>query len=153
MADAYTGQDTIVIEDYDGKFILSDFADGVVAELVAPTELSTVTTGYNGNCLGAHNEAGRQRQCTLRLIKASSDDKRINTNYNLWKDRDRRFKPLHGWFTKNVAHEDGSVSIDTVECWFGLPAGQPTQQTDTAGNTEQTVSVYTITFGNSKRTI
>ena len=151
--DAYTASDVLVAEDYNGEWILSDFADGTVAELSAPNELSAITTGYNGNSLGAHNEPGRQRDLTLRVVKGSSDDKRLNANYNLWKNRDRKFKPLSIDFTKNIAHSDGSVTNDRVSCFFGLPTGQPTQMTDTTGNTEQVVSVYTIRFGNSERSM
>lgn len=153
MSDAYTSGDTIVCQDYQGKWVLSDFADGTVAELSVPNELSSSTTGYNGNCLGAHNEPGRQRECNLRLVKASGDDKRLNKNYNLWKNRDFRFKPLKMWFTKNVAHSDGSITKDTVECFFGLPAGQPVQLEDTTDNTDQVVSEYMLRFGNSERTM
>lgn len=151
MADAYTGQDTLQATDYQGEWTLSDLADGAVAELSAPNELSTVTTGYNGNGLGAHNEPGRQRQLTLRLVKASGDDKRMNESYELWKKRDMRFKPFKFSFTKNITHSDGNVTHDTVECYFGLPAGVPTQSVDTTGNVEQVVSVYTITFADYKR--
>lgn len=151
--DSYTAQDIIVCEDYTGDWILSDLADGTVAELSAPNELSTTTTGYNGNSLGSHNEPGRQREGTLRVVKGSGDDKRLNKNYNLWKNRDMRFRPLKMTFTKNVAHEDGSVTRDTVECFFGLPSGQPVQMQDTAGNTEQVVSVYMLRFGNSERSM
>lgn len=151
--DSYTANDIIVCEDHTGPFVLSDFADGTVAELSAPNELSSMTTGYNGNSLGAHNEPGRQRELTLRVVKGSSDDKRINSNYNLWKNRDIRFKPLSMTFTKNVAHEDGSITNDKVTCYFGLPTGQPVQMSDMAGNTEQVVSIYTIRFGNSERSM
>lgn len=151
--DSYTAQDVITCEDRDGEWILSDFADGTVATLTAPNELSQTSTGYNGNSLGAHNEPGRQRECTIRLVKGSGDDKRFNKNYNLWKNRDLRFKPLQIRFTKNVAHNDGSVTPDTVECYFGLPAGQPEQTQDVAGNTDQVVSVYMIRFGNSERSM
>lgn len=153
MADSYTSQDTIIITDYQGRFVLSDFADGTVAELSAPNELSTIVTGYNGNCLGAHNEAGKQRQLTLRIVKGSNDDKRLNKNINLWKDRTSTFVPLQASFTKSISHENGSLTSDTVECYFGLPAGQPVQQTDTTGSVEQCVSVYTINFGNSQRSM
>ena len=153
MADAYTGQDTLQVKDYQGEFILSDFADGVVAELAASNEIGTVTTGYNGNGLGAHNEPGRQRTLTLRVVKASQDDKRINETYELWKNRDLRFRPLEMSFTKNISHSDGSVTHDTVECYFGIPGGVPTQSIDTTGSTEQVVSVYTFTFANYKRIV
>ena len=151
--DSYTSKDIIVVEDYSGDWILSDFADGTVAELTAPNELSTITTGYNGNSLGSHNEPGRQRELSLRLVKGSNDDKRLNKAYNMWKNRDLRFRPLKMSFTKNVAHTDGSVTVDTVECFFGLPTGQPSQMQDTAGNTEQVISIYTIRFGNSERSM
>lgn len=151
--DSYTAQDILVCKDYSGDWILSDLADGTVAELSAPNELSTVTTGYNGNSLGSHNEPGRQRECTLRVVKGSNDDKRLNKNYNLWKNRDNRFRPFDMTFTKNVAHADGSVTHDTVECFFGFPSGQPVQMQDTAGNTEQVVSVYMLRFGNSERSM
>lgn len=151
--DSYTAQDIIVCEDHSGDWVLSDLADGTVAELSAPNDLSTTTTGYNGNSLGSHNEPGRQRECTLRVVKGSNDDKRLNKNYNLWKNRDMRFRPLKMTFTKNVAHSDGSLTKDTVECYFGLPSGQPVQMQDTAGNTEQVVSVYMLRFGNSERSM
>lgn len=153
MSDAYTSSDLIVFTDYKGDFVISDYANGTVADLATPNDLSTTTTGYNGNSLGAHNEPGRQRECTIRLVKGSDDDKRFNTNYNLWKDRSSRFKPLTAVFTKNVAHSDGSITRDSVECYFGLPSGQPTQTLDTEGNTDQVVSVYMIRFANSKRTM
>lgn len=151
MSDAYTGIDTICLEDKDGKWILTDLADGTVAELTAPNELSAITTGYNGNSLGSHNEPGRQRELTLRIVKGSSDDKRLNKNYNLWKDRSNSFIPLTGYFTKLVKNSVGANTTDTVECFFGLPTGQPAQQSIMDGNTEQVVSIYTIRFGNSRR--
>ena len=153
MSSSYTGQDTLQIKDFQGEFTLSDFADGTVAELAANNELATVTTGYNGNGLGAHNEPGRQRVLTLRLVKASGDDKRLNESFELWKKRDMRFRPLECNFTKNITHEDGSVTHDTVECYFGLPTGVPVVSNDTTGNVEQVVSVYTITFANYKRLV
>lgn len=151
--DSYTSSDVIVCTDHNGDWVLSDFADGTVAELAAPNELSSMTTGYNGNSLGAHNEPGRQRELTLRIVKGSGDDKRLNANYNLWKNRDLRFKPLSMTFTKNVAHEDGSVTNDKVSCYFGLPGAQPTQASDMNGSTDQVVSVYSIRFGNSERSM
>lgn len=151
--DAYTAQDIIIVKDYKGEWILSDLADGTVAELTAPNELSTTTTGYNGNSLGSHNEPGRQRECTLRIVKGSGDDKRLNKNYNMWKNRNLLFRPLKMTFTKNVGHSDGSVNRDTVECFFGLPAGQPSQSMVMDGNTEQVVSIYMLRFGNSERSM
>lgn len=153
MADAYTSLDTISLTDYQGDFILSDFADGTVAELSAPNELSTVTTGYNGNGLGAHNEPGRQRTLTLRLVKASRDDKRLNETLELWKKRDIRFRPIKAVFTKNIGHSDGSLTADTTECYFGLPTAVPSTMSDTTGNVEQVVSVYSFMFADYKRIV
>lgn len=151
--DAYTAKDILKFEDYNGEWIISDLANATVVELAADTELSTITTGYNGNGLGAHNEPGRQRLATLRLVKASGDDKRLNENYTLWKNRDSNFKPLKASFTKQIAHSDGSISTDTLYCYFGLPSGQPGASQNTEGDTEQVVSVYTIRFADHDRVI
>lgn len=153
MSDAYTAKDIIKIEDYQGEWILSDLASANVTEFAADNELSTTTTGYNGNGLGAHNEPGRQRMGTLRLVKASGDDKRLNENYTLWKNRDSNFKPLKASFTKRIAHGDGSITEDTLYCYFGLPTGQPGQLNNTEGDTEQVVSAYTIRFANHERVL
>lgn len=153
MSDAYTGLDLLQMTDYQGEFTLSDFADGTVAELAASNELSTVVTGYNGNGLGAHNEPGRQRTLTLRLVKGSGDDKRINESYELWKKRDLRFKPFKCVFTKNISHSDGSITHDVVECYFGLPTGVPSQSINTSGEIEQDVTIYTITFADHMRNV
>lgn len=153
MVDSYTAQDIITCEDYQGKWILSDFATGSVAELSAPNDLSSTSTGYNGNSLGAHNEPGRQRELTLLLVKAGSDDKRLNKAYNMWKNRDLRFRPLKMTFTKNVGHSDGSITADTVTCFFGLPSGQTDQVSNTEGDTAQVTSQYVIRFGNSERSL
>ncbi|MDE5888435.1 MAG: hypothetical protein K2H20_00270 [Bacilli bacterium] len=147
---SYTAQDVIICEDKDGDWILSDFGNGTVADLTAPNEVSNTNTGYNGNSLAAHNEPGRQRECTLRIVKGSSDDKRLKKNYNLWKNRDLRFKPLNMTFTKTLGHGDGTLTQDTTECYFGIPAGTPGKQMNTEGDTEQLVSVYMIRFGNSE---
>ena len=153
MVDAYTANDIIICEDYRGEWTLTDFGDGTVASVVAPNGSSNTTTGWNGNSLGAHNEPGRQREATIRLVKASGDDKRLNENYNLWKNRDSRFKPLSMRFTKNVGHSDGTITSDTLECYFGLPVDLPEQKNDTNGDTEQVVSQYMWRFGNSERSL
>lgn len=153
MTDAYTSKDIVKVKDYRGEFILSDFANASVIETTAENELSSLTTGYNGNGLGAHNEPGRQRVANIRLVKASGDDKRFNENYTLWKNRDSRFRPLEISFTKNIAHEDGSITLDTLYCYFGLPAGQPSQVDNTEGDTEQVVSAYSIRFANHDRVL
>ena len=36
MVDSYTAQDIIIAEDYNGEWVLTDFADNTVAELTAP---------------------------------------------------------------------------------------------------------------------
>lgn len=151
--DAYTARDVIDCTDYSGSWVLADFAEGTVAELSAPNELSSMTTGYNGNSLAAHNEPGRQCELTIRLVKGSKDDKRFNEFYTMWKNRDLRFRPITMTFTKYVAHSDGSMTNDKVSCYAGFPAGQPVQSTDTAGNIEQVVSVYMIRFGDSERSL
>ena len=56
-------------------------------------------------------------------------------------------------FTKNVGHSDGTITSDTLECYFGLPVDLPEQKNDTNGDTDQVVSQYMWRFGNSERSL
>ncbi len=153
MTDAYTALDLIEITDYRGTFALTDYANGNVAELSTPNELSSMTTGYNGNGLAAHNEPGRQRVLTLRLVKGSGQDRRLNETFELWKKRDGRFKPLKAACTKNIGHGDGSITHDTTTVFFGIPGNAPTTFINTEGDIEQLVSIFTFNFADYERTL
>ncbi len=151
--DAYTAQDIIILEDFEGDWILSDFANGTVLQAQQTGSKSNTTTGYNANSLAAHDETGRQREVTIRIIKGSPDDKRLNRFYTMWDKHDLRYKPLNGQFTKVIGHGDTTMTNNTLSVFFGNPKDSPEEAVDRNGNTDQLVSVYVITFGNSERSM
>lgn len=153
MSSVYTAQDTILFTDHKGEFTVTDLATGNVAEITAPNEMATVSTGFNGNSLLAHNEPGRQRQLVLRVVKGSGDDKRLNSWLLGWQNRSLLWKPANATLTKNLVNEQGKSFEDTYELMSGAPTGAPVTTVNTEGDIEQVVSVYTILFANNNRNV
>ena len=153
MANAYTGQDIIKITYNAVTRILQDIADNDVITITYPNDLSTISTGKNGNSLGAHNEQGRIAEHGLRIVKGSDDDKFLNSIISDWLNKSDNFSPFNMEFTKVIKDGTGKTSFDTTDLFFGLPVKQVEVSSNLAGETEQVVSVYNFRYGNSKRSI
>lgn len=144
-----TGKDGIQIDDR----VLVDLADGDAVTLDFPNDLGTPKVGKNGNIIYAVNESGRLCEVNLRLVIGSSDDKFINSRLAEFEADASAFILLTGVFTKRVGHGDGTTNTVTYECSGGVFKRKPGARTSSEGNIEQSVVVYTITFGSAPRSI
>ena len=146
---ALTGNDTTIINDR----VLADQGNGDVTTITYPNELTTVTTGKNGNSLYAFNETGNQVDVEIRLLKGSSDDKFMNSLYQNYRQDPPSFTLLTGEFTKRVG--DGQGNVDNVT--YSMAGGAFSQGVDskdnTEGDTEQAVAVYRLRYANNQRSI
>jgi hypothetical protein len=145
---AYTAQDIL---EFDGE-LLTNFGEGDVAVITYPNELHGMKTGKGGNTIGAHNEMGREAELSLRVIKGSPDDKRLNSKIIAWKTRSSDFTPSTASFTKIIS-VDGGVANEVTSLKFGLPVKVVETKENTEGDTEQVISVYTFRFGDSDRAL
>ena len=144
-----TGQDTVSLNNR----VLVDFADQNCAELTYPNELSQVKTGKNGNSIFAQNTSGRQADLKLRLLRASNDDKFLN---DLLEKQDLNFSGtvlLFGQFIKKVGDGRGNITNDTYNVANGVFVKRIEARTNSDGETEQSIAIYTIRFANAPRTI
>lgn len=146
--DAYTGSDIL---DVDGELI-TDVADGDVVTITYPNELTGMKTGKNGNSVAVHNEMGREADVTIRVIKGSRDDKRLNSKVTAWKNRLDSFEPMTATFTK-VITVDGGVANEVTSLRFGIPMKPVETKENVEGDTEQAIAVYTIRFADSDRAL
>ncbi len=144
-----SGKDTIQI---DGK-VIKDLADGDCAVLEYSDELASVKASKNGNTIYALNESGRKVKLTLRLVRASADDKFLNSRLAEMKNDFSDFILLQGNFVKRVGDGKGKRASDVYMCDGGVFSRQPGGKTNAEGDTEQSVSIYEIMFGNGDRTI
>ena len=149
MIACLTGKDTISIN---GR-ILNDFGDMDTAHLTFPNDLMVVKTGKNGNAIYAFNAPGQQAEIVLRVLRGSSDDKFLNGILSQQRADPSGFVLMTGTFVKNLGDGAGNIQSDTYIMSGGVFKKQNEVKENVDGDTEQAISIYTMTFGNSPRTI
>lgn len=146
---ALSGNDTININ----NTVLSDLADGNSVELDFPNDIASVKTGKNGNSIYGLNESGKQCEVKIRVLRGSSDDKFLN---NLMAQQQANFANtvlLIGQFIKKIGDGKGNVTSDTYIMSGGVFTKQVPGKTNVEGDTEQSVSLYTVKFSNAPRVL
>ncbi len=149
MSTSLTGNDTLIIN----GFNLIDLADGDNSTLTHPNELMTVKTGKNGNTLYAYNGSGNQGELTVRLVRGSASDRFMNSLMKQMKLDPALFTLLRGTFIKRTGNGFGLITNDTYVLVGGVFSKQVDVKSNAEGDTEQSVSVYTIKWGAVLRAI
>ncbi len=144
-----TGNDIHIIN---GR-LLTDLADGDCAALTFPDDIASVTIGKNGNAIYSLNESGERAENVLRVIRGSNDDKYLNNLMSQQKANFAGFVLMTGEFIKKIGDGTGKVTNDTYLTAGGIFTKRVEAKTNTAGEAEQSISVYTINFANAPRTI
>lgn len=144
-----TGADVITI---DGR-VLNDLADQDAVVLTFPNDLANVKASKNGNTIYAFNETGRIVECVVRVLVDSADDKYLNSRMQEMKNDFSTFILLTGAFTKRAGDGKGGISSGVYQLSGGVFKKQIEAKTSAEGDVEQSVAVYTITFGNGNRSI
>ena len=144
-----TGNDTLKLRDR----IFADFADADYASLTFPNDIAALKTGKDGNTIYALNETGRQAELVLRVLRGSADDKFLQNLLAAQRNDFSGFVLLEGEFVKRVGDGKGNVTQDTYLVTGGVFTKNVEVKSNAEGDTEQSVSVYTIAFGNNTRTL
>lgn len=144
-----TGNDTLKLRDR----IFADFADGDYANLTFPNDIAALKTGKDGNTIYALNETGRQAELVLRVLRGSSDDKFLQNLLAAQRNDFSGFVLLEGELVKRVGDGKGNITQDTYLVTGGVFTKNVEVKSNAEGDTEQSVSVYTIAFGNNTRTL
>jgi len=147
---AATAYDTIILN----GLTITDTPDGDVATLTYTNDLFNVKTGKNGNVLVSRNEAGRQAELVLRVLRGSNDDKAINAFLLVGKDIPVGTTLVQGVFTKVISHGiAGKNTKDTYILTQGVISKQPEVKYSADGDEQQNVTTYTFKFGNVERVL
>lgn len=144
-----TGNDTIVI----GGRVINNLADGDVGELKFPNEIAAVKSGKNGNTIYALNATGFQVDLTLRVIRGSDDDNYLNGILAFQIQDFASFQLLDGQVVKRVGDGRGNVANDSYLMSGGVFVRQVDTASNVEGNTDQSVSIYNLRFGNGQRAV
>lgn len=137
-----TGQDTIIIDEH--QFF--DLADGDAVTITYPNNIAGVKTGKYGNALYASNESGKLCEIIMRLVMGSSDDKLLQSRL---KEQERDFSAftlMQGSFVKRTGDGQGNITRNEYILRGGVFLKRVETKTNAEGDTEQSVSVYTMHF-------
>lgn len=146
---AMTGNDTIVLNNR----VLTDLASGDCVKLDFPNEIAGVETGKNGNSIFSQNESGRQVNVELRLIRGSDDDRFLNGLLAQQNLNFAGFPLMFGQFIKKIGDGQGNISPDAYNLTGGVFTKLVPAKTNTVGDVEQSLSIYSMRFSNVPRTI
>jgi hypothetical protein len=144
--DTYSGNDIIEIDDR----LITDFADGDVAQLTYPNQKISKFSGDEGNTITVENASGRQAQLQLRILQNSRDYQYLKLRVSQ-QDADLvSMAKLTAKFTKITGDDAGKVSKDVVNCYGGnfLNGIQFTKGKN--GNVEVAVAIFTILFSRAE---
>lgn len=146
---ALTGNDTVILNDR----IISDLADADAAVLDFPNETATLKVGKNGNTIYALNSTGLMCTLVLRVVRGSDDDKYLNA---LKTQQDKNFAQtilMAGEFVKKIGNGKGKVIKDVYIMSGGIFTKGVGAKSNVEGDTEQSVSIYNISFANAPRAL
>jgi hypothetical protein len=150
MADvSLTGQDSVTIN----GTILSTLADMTPFEITFPNDLGQVKTGKNGNTIYAKNEMGRVADTTLRILLAGADDQYLNGLLQQWISDPSTFTLITAMFVKRVGDGLGNITSKVYNCTGGFFKRQVDAKTSAESDTEQSVAIWRITYGNCQISI
>ncbi len=137
---AIAGQDSLQI---DGR-IITDFADQDYSKFEFPNDIGMMKVSKNQNAIYAMNPTGAVVDFELRLIRASADDKFVNARLQEWISDPANFILLACIFTKRVGDGQGGTTSDVYQCSGGIFKKIPAVKSNAEGDTDQSVSVYTM---------
>lgn len=144
-----TGQDTVQID----GIIFETLGDGVPFDITFPNDLGMVKAGKNGNTIYAKNEMGRICDISLRVLLGGTDDKYMNGRLIEWIQDPSTFTLLTAMFVKRVGDGEGNIESKIYNCSGGFFKRQVEAKTSAESDTDQSIAVYQLTFGNCQVSI
>lgn len=144
-----SGQDTVNINNR----IFNNLADQNCVELTFPNDIMNVKTGKNGNSIYGFNETGKQCELKLRVIRGSQDDQFLNNLLSQQQANAAAFPLMIGEFIKKLGDGQGNITNDTYIMSGGVFTKQVEGKSNTEGEVEQSIAMYTLKFTNAPRVL
>lgn len=146
---AISGSDTLVLNNY----LFQTQADQNIAELTFPNDIAQVKTGKNGNSIFGLNQTGLNGELKMRLLRASADDIFMLSLLNQQIANFAGTVLLQGQLVKKLGDGAGNITSDTYIISGGVFIKIPEVKTNVEGDTEQSVTVYTMKFAQVQRVL
>lgn len=146
---AMSGNDTFTLNNR----IFADLATGTWGELTYPNDSAAVKTGKNDNTIYSQNQAGRNADLTVKVLRGSADDKFLNGLLAQQNNNFAGFVLLNGQLVKKIGQGNGKIVNDTYVLSSGVFSKQVEARSNVDGDTEQSEAVYRFRFALAPRAI
>jgi hypothetical protein len=139
-----TGQDTLIIN----GSVITGLADQNSVDLNPAADIANVKRGKDGNTMYAKNEEGNRVTMTIRLALGCADDNNFDGLLSQWQASSSDFVLITGAFYKRVGDGNGNITTKVHQLTGGVIKAIPEVLTAAEGDTNQSVRVWTIHWGN-----
>lgn len=133
--------------------VFNNFADGDVSAISFPNDLVKMKTGKGGNTIYSKDEAGRNANAVIRLIRGSSDDQFLQSKLAVSKRDFVSTELAFGEFVIRLGDGSGNVARDVYTLKGGVITRPVDGKENVSADTDQGVAVYTIAFADCDRSI
>jgi hypothetical protein len=133
--------------------ILNNWGDGDVVKLDIPEDLSTMSTGKQGNTIYGYNYKGKNIKIEIRLILGSADDQFIQGLLSTYNSNPAAFPLMNFEFDKNVGDGTGAINQVIYQGIGGVFSKQPSAMENAAGETNQAIVTWMLQFADVNRSI
>lgn len=137
-----TGDDTIELNV--APNLTNDLADGDAVMLTIPTDLVNLNVGKNGNAIYAKDENGNRFDMEIRVLRGTNSDATLLSKYLATKANFSGSTFITGQFIKHFGDGLGNIQAYTYTIGGALIRKAPEMKSNVNGDTEQSVTVYSI---------
>lgn len=141
------GNDVLIIN----GVIITGHADGDAFKLEPQGPISQYKISKDGNSILALQNTGILCKLTVRLVRDCLDDRTLNGLLQSWIASPNTFVLLDATYVKSTGDGKGNVTDEVYSLSGGTFETIPSATTNMDGNTEQSVTVYTLWFRNDAR--
>jgi hypothetical protein len=131
--------------------IISGHADGDAYKIEPQGPIGEMKVSKDGNSIYALQYTGIKVKLTVRLVRDCADDVFLNGLLQQWIASPNTFPLLFAEYIKSTGDGKGNVTNEVYVLSGGIFEMIPSAVSNMDGNTEQSVTVYTLWFRNDAR--
>lgn len=144
---AVAGKDVLIIN---GQ-VFTGYADADAIKFEPQGTIAQMKVSKDGNSIYAMQYSGIVGKLTVRLVRACFDDQTLNGLLQQWIADPAGFVLMSGSYVKRVGDGKGNTTSEVYQLAGGVFEAIPMAASNMDGNTEQSVTVYTLLFRNDAR--
>lgn len=144
---AVAGKDVLIIN---GQ-ILTGYADGDAIKFEPQGPIAQMKVSKDGNSIYSLQYTGIMAKLGLRLVRACFDDQTLNGLLQQWISDPTSFILMSGSYVKRIGDGQGNIVNEVYQLAGGVFEMIPGGHSNSDGNIEQSVTVYSFLFRNDAR--